>query len=105
LRRDLAKWSYGVNLGDNASGVFHRTSEIDSFFNNRPFGSGFVEFRPDKRTTLRLDAENILDTAGQRFREFYVPNRTAPVPSFTEFRHRDQHVAVQLTITRTFGGR
>lgn len=105
LRRDLAKWSYGVNLGDNAPGVFHRTSEVDSFFNNRPFGSAFAEFRPDKRTTLRLDVENILDTAGQRSREFYFPNRTAPLPSFTEFRHRNQHTAVQLTLTRSFGGK
>lgn len=105
LRRDLAKWSYGMTMGDNAPGVFHRISEVDSFFNNRPFGTAFVEFRPDKRTTLRLDVENILDTAGQRFREFYAPNRTVQLPSTTEFRYRNQHAAVQLTITRTFGGK
>lgn len=105
LRRDLAKWSYGFDFGDNAPGIFHRISEVDMFFNNRPFGSAFVEFRPDKRTTVRLDVENTLDTSGQRYREFYVPSRVAALPFATEFRDRNQHVGLQLSLTRTFGGK
>jgi hypothetical protein len=104
LRRDLAKWSYGVALFDRAHFTFFRTDEVDSNFNSQIFATAFAEFRPDKRTTMRLDFDNVIDTAGQRFRQFYDPNRTAATPVATEFRHRNSHVGVSLSINRTFGG-
>jgi hypothetical protein len=104
LRRDLASWSYGATLFDRAPFAFYRTDEIDSNFNNRPYVTAFVEFRPDKRTTMRLDFDNVIDTAGERYREFFDPNRTAALPVATEFRSRNSHIAVTFSVNRTFGG-
>lgn len=101
LRRDLANWSYGATFLDRAPIGFYRTNEIDRSFNGQPFASAFIEHRPDRRTTMRLDFEK---TAGQRFRQFFDPNRTAPQPVTTEFRDRDSKVAVTFSINRTFGG-
>ncbi len=104
LRRDLAKWSYGVTVSDRAPITFFRIEEVDSVFNSRPFASVFAEYRPDKRTTLRLDVDNALDSAGQRLRTFHAANRSNSVPFITEFRHRDAHASVTFSINRTFGG-
>jgi hypothetical protein len=104
LRRDLAKWSYGATLFDRAPFAFYRTDEIDSNFNSQPFVIAFVEFRPDMRTTMRFDFDNVIDTSGQRLRRFFDPNRTALQPSAREFRDRNSHVAVTFSINRTFGG-
>lgn len=104
VRRDLTKWSYGLSLFDRAPFAFYRTDEVDSLFNSGIFATAFAEFRPDKRTTFRLDVDNAINTAGQRFREFYTPDRAAAVPDVTEFRHRNSHVAFTLSVNRTFGG-
>lgn len=104
LRRDLRSWSYGATLFDRAPLSFYRTDEIDSNFNSQPYATAFVEFRPDKRTTMRLDIENLIDTRGERFREFFAPDRSAPAPVATEFRRRNQHVGLSFSINRTFGG-
>jgi hypothetical protein len=104
LRRDLAKWSYGATLFDRDSFTFYRTDEIDSNFNSQPYAVAFVEFRPDKRTTMRLDFDNAIDTRGQRFRQFFDPNRTSSQPVANEFRDRNSHVAVTFSVNRTFGG-
>lgn len=104
LRRDLAKWSYGVTWNNRTTFAFYRTDEIDVLVNEKPYVSAFAEYRPDKRTTLRLDAENVLDGAGQRMRTFFAPNRSSPTPFITEFRHRDAHVSLIFSINRTFGG-
>lgn len=103
LRRDLSKWSYGFSLSRQAASTIFRIDEIDSFSNTRSFATTFVEYRPDKRTTLRLDLSNVLDSAGERFRLFYDPNRTTGVPLVSEFRHRDSHVGVNVSVNRTFG--
>lgn len=104
VRRDLSKWSYGFSLFDRAPFAFYRTDELDSLFNSGIFATAFAEFRPDKRTTFRLDVDNAINTAGQRFRQFYDPNRSAALPDVTEFRHRNSHVAFTLSVNRTFGG-
>ena len=104
LRRDLAKWSYGATWNHRSTFAFYRTDELDVLINEKPFVSIFAEYRPDKRTTLRLDADNVLDGAGQRMRTFFAPNRSSPTPFITEFRHRDAHASVTFSINRTFGG-
>jgi len=80
----------------------YRIDEIDSFFNSGPFVIAFAEYRPDKRTTLRLDAENAANVAGQRRRLFFSPNRTAPQPELAGFRQRNSHVKLILSLNRTF---
>lgn len=102
LRRDLNKWSYGVEAYRESTSAVYRIDELDSFFNSGPFVIAFVEYRPDKKTTLRLDAENAGDVAGQRRRLFFDPNRSAALPVVEEFRHRDAHVELTLSLNRTF---
>ncbi len=104
LRRDHARWSYGATVQHRSSFAFYRTEELDQIFNSGPYATGFVEYRPDKRTTLRLDIDNLFDTAGQRLRTFHAPDRRSLTPAITEFRHRDAHTSVTFSINRTFGG-
>ncbi|PLK26965.1 TonB-dependent receptor [Novosphingobium sp. TH158] len=104
LRRDLSQWSYGASLFHRSKFTFYRTDEIDDLFNSGVFATAFAEYRPDAHTTVRLDIDNLLNTAGQRMRTFYLPNRTAALPAITEFRHRNSHLSFTLSINRTFGG-
>ena len=104
LRRDLKRWSYGINFSRQARSTFFRIDEIDSFSNNRPYGTAFVELRPDKRTTLRLDLDNVIETSAERYRQFFDPNRTVALPFAAELRHRDSHFGATFSINRTFGG-
>lgn len=103
LRRDAGQWSYGLQVFREATSTVYRINEIDRFFNSGPFGIAFAEFRPDKKTTIRLDVENVFDVAGQRQRTFFDPDRRQTLASAVEFRHRDAHAAVTLSVNRTFG--
>lgn len=103
LRRDKGAFSVGTTVQDRAPFAFHRIDEIDTNFNNRPFAVVFAEYRPDKRTTLRLDVDNALDTTGSRRRLFFTPNRSAPAPVAAELRDRNTHVGLILSLNRTFG--
>ena len=102
LRRDLSKVSYGFELYREKGSTIYRIDELDSFSNTGPFATSFFEYRPDRKTTLRLDVRNVLNVAGERQRLFFDPNRTTPLPVIEEFRHRDSHVDVTLSVNRTF---
>ena len=104
LRRDDGPLSFGAEIQDRARFSFFRTDEIDTNFNDQPFLTAFAEYRPDPKTTLRLDFDNVLETAGQRRRLFFDPNRSAPSPVADEFRDRNSHVAVTFSVRRGFGG-
>ena len=104
LRRDAGKWAYGVHANDRAKFTFFRTDELDSNANYRPYGSGFVEYRPSPRTTFTLDVDNLMDTPAARTRIRYFPDRTASAPAVIEFRKRNTHPSFQLTLRRAFGG-
>ena len=54
--------------------------------------------------TLTFDIDNLFDTRGQRNRLFFFPSRANPVPSLDEFRERNSHLSLSLTLKRTFGG-
>jgi hypothetical protein len=43
----------------------------------------------------------VFNVAGERSRLFFDPNRTAPQPVLSEFRHRNQHVVFAVSINRT----
>ncbi len=104
LRRDKGPLSFGTTLQDRAKFGFFRTDEIDRNFNNRPFMNAFAEYRPDPKTTLRLDFDNVLQTTGQRQRRFFDPNRSAANPVANEFRSRNSRTAVTFSVRRGFGG-
>jgi hypothetical protein len=83
---------------------FFRANEIDTFLNGGPYGTAFIEYRPAPRTSVTFDVDNLLNTTGERERQFFLPNRTAAEPSFFERRVRNRHVSFGLTLKQSFGG-
>jgi hypothetical protein len=104
LRRDIGKFAYGMTVSDRDRSSFFRADEVDVNFNGGPYGTAFVEYRPDERTTVTFDIDNLFNTKSQRNRLFSFPNRSNPIPSLNEFRERNSHVNFGLAVKRTFGG-
>ncbi|QGN53600.1 TonB-dependent receptor [Novosphingobium sp. Gsoil 351] len=102
LRRDAGKFAFGTTVSDRDSFTFFRTDETDRNINSKPFVTAFAEYRPDPKTTVRLDLDNVTQSAGQRERLFFTPNRSAPLPDVREFRDRNSHVGVALSLRRGF---
>lgn len=104
LRRDAGKFAYGFNLSDRDRFSFFRANEVDSNWNGGPFATAFVEYRPDPRSTVTFQADNLFTTRGLRSREFTFPNRGFDGPNLNEFRERNSHMTLTLQLKRTFGG-
>ncbi len=104
FRRDIGKFAYGMTVSDRDRFSFFRANEIDTNYNGGVFGNAFVEYRPNARTTAKLDVNNAFNTRGLRIRDFTFPNRSIPDPSLNEFRERNTHVNFTLSLKRTFGG-
>ena len=104
LRRDQGDFSYGIAASDRDKFFLFRTDEIYSNWNGGPYGTAFVEYRPDRKTTVRLDVDNLFDTNATAHRLLYRPNRTNPEPRFEEIRERNIHMSFGLSIKRSFGG-
>ena len=105
IRRDAGKFAYGVTLSDNRRITFFRTDEFDSNFNvGFPYTSAFVEYRPTSKQTLTFNVNDISNTAGSRFRQFFFPNRTSGAPFANEYRFRNSYIRVGLMFKQSFGG-
>ena len=78
VRRDIGDWSYGFNVGDRDRFTFFRTDEFDINGNGGPYGTAFVEYRPDANTAITFDVDNLFDTDALRDRNLYFPNRPNP---------------------------
>ena len=96
--------SYGFELNDNERFTFFRTDEFDKNFNGGTYGTAFVEYRLNPKTSLTLDLDNALDTTGNRDRLLFIPNRAQPKQILDEFRERNRHVSVGVTLKQSFGG-
>jgi len=101
VRRDAGALSYGFEAFDQKRTTFFRTDEFDSNFNGAPGWNAFVEYRPSTRTSVTLNLDH---TFGKRNRLLFFPNRAAPEFAIDEFRERDQHISIGLTLKQTFGG-
>ena len=101
VRRDAGSLSYGFEVFDNQHITFFRTDEFDTNFNGAPGWNAFVEYRPSARTSLTLDVNHVF---GKRNRLLFRPNRAEPSLIINEFRERDQHISIGLTLKQTFGG-
>lgn len=104
LRRDDDAFSYGLEIADGDRFTFFRTDEFDSSFNGGPFGEAFIEYRPDARTAITFDINNLFNTASQRERLIFFPQRATPQASVREFRDRNRHLDFGITLKRSFGG-
>jgi len=100
VRRDSGPLSYGFELFDQKRTTFFRTDEFDSNFNGAPGWNAFVEYRPAANTSVTLNVDH---TFGKRNRLLFRPNRADPSLIINEFRERDQHISVGLTLKQTFG--
>jgi hypothetical protein len=104
MRRDAGAFSYGFTVADRDRFTFFRTDEFDSNRNTGPYGTAFVEYRPDARTAITLDVDNLFDTGAIRERNLFFPNRADPEERIDEVRERNRHVNIGLTLKRSFGG-
>ena len=104
LRRDVGRFSYGLVVSHRDRFSFFRADEIDTNLNGGPYATAFLEYRPSPRTSVELDVDNLLDTTGERERQFFFPNRSAAEPAAFERRVRNRHVSFGLTLKQSFGG-
>jgi hypothetical protein len=104
VRRDSGNWSYGFNIGDRDRFTFFRTDEFDTNYNGGPYATAFVEYRPDTRTAITFDIDNLFDTRALRLRNLYFPNRLDTDERIDELRERNRHLNLGLTLKRSFGG-
>jgi hypothetical protein len=104
LRRDVGAFSYGLSASDNQHFTFFRTDEFDTNMNRGVYATAFVEYRPDSRTAITFDIDNLLSTHAARNRLLFFPNRAFPELSIDEFRDRNRHRSFGITLKRSFGG-
>jgi hypothetical protein len=104
VRRDSGAFSYGFVVSDRDRFTFFRTDEFDISPNGGPYGTAFVEYRPDPRWAITFDVDNAFNTKGFRRRLIFLPNRADPEFSIDEFRERNRHLNFGLTVKRSFGG-
>lgn len=104
IRRDIRRWSYGVAANDNQRWSFYRTDTLDTYYNGGIYGTAFIEFRPRPATTIRLDVDNVLNTAVLRDLVRFYPNRAQADQVINELRKRNRHPSFGLTLKQSFGG-
>ena len=68
-----------------------------------PVFSAFVEYRPTPRTTLNLALDNASNIPAVRRRLFFSPDRSNLTPVAEEYRVRNRHIGVSLTLKHNFG--
>ncbi len=102
FRQDLGKMAWGLDVEASSSSTTYRQDELDTFRGIQPYASIFAEYRPDKTTSIRVGARNILDRPAARFRTFFSPSRANPVPFAFEERGRNPHVTPYITVKRSF---
>jgi hypothetical protein len=103
VRRDAGRFSYGFEISDNQRFTFYRTDEFDTNFNRGAYMTAFLEYRPDSRTSITFDADNLLNTHAARHRLIFFPNRLQGGPVINEFRDRNRHRDFGITLKRSFG--
>jgi hypothetical protein len=109
FRQDLGSFAWGLTLQGNTGSTFFRRTEIDTIQGVSPKLSAFAEYRPSGRTTFTLGGENLTNSVSKRLRTFYASDRAPPasanpvVPDSQEFRQRNNHLQLYLSIKHSFG--
>ena len=104
VRRDDGAFSYGFEVSDNQRFTFYRTDEFDTNFNRGAYATAFVEYRPGPKTAITLNFDNVLNTHAARDRLIFRPNRAESGPDVDEFRDRNRHRSIGITLKQSFGG-
>ena len=103
FRQDRGRIAWGLTYFGNPHVTFYRLDEVDRSDGLEPYLTAFVEYRPDRRTTVTLGANNLADVPGVRDRTFFFPSRSNPTPSEIEHRLRNQHVSFFAQLKKSFG--
>ena len=103
FRQDLGKYAWGFNVFTNPGIAFFRRNEIDNPNGQEPFVNAFAEYRPTQRTSVTVGLDNLLEVKGKRFRTFFSPDRSNPVPNLFEIRERNQHLTAWVRLKQSFG--
>jgi outer membrane receptor protein involved in Fe transport len=103
FRQDLGKFAWGVEVFGSDPSTFYRRDEIDRNRSGFPYIVPFVEYRPDKRTSINFTIDNVTGDGAYRDRTFFEPTRANPVPSLHEHRYRNRYLVPALTLKRSFG--
>jgi hypothetical protein len=104
VRRDIGNWAYGFNVSDNGSNTIFGTDVLDTRYNQGPFATAFIEYRPSPKQTVTLSLNNITNVGGARDLLFFDPNRRDGPADVLDHRFRNSHVRVGLTFKQSFGG-
>jgi hypothetical protein len=102
FRQDLGKFAWGIEAQGSTASTFYRLDELDRNWSAWPYLTAFVEYRPDRKTSINFSLDNASGIPAFRNRTFFEPNRTNPAPSFTERRFRTRHIVPALTVKRSF---
>lgn len=103
FRQDLGRYAYGFNYNAQPERIFYRRNELDTSNSGERLAYVFAEYRPTPKSTLTLSVDNFLNNPSRRFRTFFDPDRSNPVPSIYEARERFQSRTVTLRYKRNFG--
>ncbi|HWJ69032.1 MAG TPA: outer membrane beta-barrel protein [Sphingobium sp.] len=103
FRQDLAAFAWGLEMRGNTGSTFFRIRETDNIRAISPRVSAFVEYRPNSRTTATFGVDNLTNSVSKRWRTFYGPDRTASNPFEQEYRERNPHLLLYLSVKHSFG--
>ncbi len=103
FRQDLGKFAWGVDAEVGTWGTSFWRSEEDSNRMSDPEFSAFVEYRPTSKTTIKFTGRNLSDIPAVRRRIFYTPDRSNLTPDAEEYRVRNAHIQLFLTLKHNFG--
>jgi hypothetical protein len=104
VRRDRGPLSFGFSFNDGQRWTNYRTDEFDTNFNGSVYATAFVEYRPSASTAITFDVDNVLNTTSNLDRLIFRPNRAAPIQIVNEYRQRNNHLDIGLTLKHSFGG-
>jgi hypothetical protein len=103
FRQDLTTFAWGLEARGNTGAEYFRIREEDEIQGISPRVSAFVEYRPSSSTTVTVGADNLTNASSRRWRVFYDPDRTATQPFQREFRQRNPHVLLYISVKHSFG--
>ncbi len=103
FRQDLGRYAYGLSYYAQPSRIFFRRDELDESNSGDRLFSGFAEYRPSPKSTVTLEVNNLFDNPSRRFRTFFSPDRSNPIPSIFERRERLQGRTVFLRYKYNLG--
>jgi len=103
FRQDLAAFAWGLEMRGDTGATYYRIKETDNIRGISPRLSAFVEYRPSNRSTVTFGVDNLTNAPAKRWRIFYDPDRTETAPFEQEYRERNPHLLLYLSLKHSFG--